>query len=171
MRPGRAIGRVCALAIVIAVVGCGGYGPRRGQPEMPLPPGVEPAPKGIKFSVKVTPTRFKVGERVVLEATLFNDSEKRFKKTFETGCAWDYQVAGADMRLVGPVRVCDALGTSIELEPGELRMIRREWSGNDRYFDANEKVTPGSYKITAGFVEGTRVIPMADPVTVEVLPR
>jgi hypothetical protein len=139
---------------------------------MPLPPGVTQAPKGLKFAVKVTPTRFKAGERVSLEATMFNDSEKRFEKTFSTSCTWDYEVATESGRIVGPARTCDATEGEIVLEPGELRMIIREWSGSERYFSGPEHLPPGSYKVTAGLMdEWQRVIPMADPVTIQILPR
>lgn len=169
MRFRRWIWRGAALATVIAIAGCGGYRQPR-EPELELPPGIEKAPGGLKFSVKVTPTRFKLGERVMLEATMFNDSEDRFERQFPTACVFDYEVA-ASTRVLGPSRMCAQTVTDVVLEAGELRMIMREWSGNDRYFDAHEPLGPGVYQVTAGLVEGGRVIPMADPVTIEILPR
>ena len=149
---------------------CAGHAPR--QPEMPLPPGVVAAPKGLKFSVKITPTRFRIGQTVKLEATMFNESAKKYEETFPTGCVWDYQIATETAQVVGPGRMCTQAFTEVTLEPGELRMIVREWSGNDRYFDAHSRLEPGLYKVTAGLLdEHQRVIPMADPVTIEVLPR
>lgn len=166
----RTIWLLCAIAIVSGIAGCGGQRPRKGEPEMPLPPGVAEAPKGLKFSVKITPTKFKLGDRVTLEATMFNDSEKGFQKSFNTSCTWDYQAAAETGRIVGPERKCEPAGGEIVLEPGELRMIIREFSGNS-YFGA-EKMSPGFYKVTAGLMdEFQRVIPMADPVTVEIMPR
>ena len=50
-------------------------------------------------------------------------------------------------------------------------MIIRDWGGNDRYFDAIETLTPGTYQVTAGLMENSRLVPMADPITIEVLPR
>jgi hypothetical protein len=50
-------------------------------------------------------------------------------------------------------------------------MIVRDWGGNDRYFDAIEPLPPGTYQVTAGLIEGGRVVPMSDPVAVEILPR
>jgi hypothetical protein len=168
-RRGR-IGRASAAVLVATLVACAGH--RMREPEMPLPPGVAEAPKGLKFSIKVTPTTFKLGQRVSLEATMFNDAEKRFERSFPTTCTWGYEVASASGRVLGPERTCEPADSQIVLEPGELRMIMREWSGNDRYFSARERLTPGFYKITAGFVdEYQRVIPMADPVTIQVLPR
>jgi hypothetical protein len=157
--------------MIMCVAGCGGQRPRKGEPEMPLPPGVAEAPKGLKFSIKITPTKFKLGDRVSLEATMFNDSEKRFQQSFKTSCTWDYQVAAETGRIVGPERKCDPTGAEIVLEPGELRMIIRDWGAGNDYFGAPEKMSPGFYKVTAGLVdEFQRVIPMADPVTVEILP-
>lgn len=164
----RAIRFAGIMALIIAVAGCAGHKPRK--PEVEPPPGIEEAPMGLKFSVKVTPARFRLGERVVLEATMFNDSEKRFEKEFPSACIFDYEIA-ADARVLGPDRMCAQAITDVVLEPGELRMIVREWSGNDHYFDAREQLAPGVYQVTAGLVEGGQVVPMADPVTIEVLPR
>jgi hypothetical protein len=160
--------RACALVMIVALAGCAGHKPR--EPELELPPGIEEAPGGLKFSVKITPTTFKLGQRVVLEATMFNDSDKKFEQQFPTACVFDYEIA-ANARVLGPSRMCAQAVTDVVLEPGELRMIMREWSGNDRYFDANDPLEPGIYQVTAGLVEGGRVVPMADPVTIEIQPR
>jgi hypothetical protein len=159
-----------ALIIAVAVAGCvGGHRGPRDEPEMPLPPGVNEAPKGLKFSVKITPSRFKLGEHVKLEATMFNDSEKKFKKDFPNGCQWNFQVA-RDTRVLGPELVCSMELTQLVLEPGELRMIARDWGGN-HYFELDETLTPGTYQVSAGLVENGRVVPMSDPVTIEILSR
>jgi hypothetical protein len=150
------------------MVGCAGHKPR--EPEMEPPPGIEEAPGDLKFSVKVTPTRFKMGERVVLEATMFNNSDRKFEKEFPTGCIFDYEIA-ANARVLGPSRMCTQAFSELVLEPGEMRVIMRDWSGNDRYFDALEPLGPGTYQVTAGLVEGGHVVPMADPVTIEILAR
>ena len=134
------------------MAGCvGGHRPPRDEPDMPLPPGVSEAPKGLKFSVKIIPTRFHLGEHVKLEATMFNDSEKKFEQGFSTGCQWDFQIA-RDTRVLGPTRMC-----------------ARDGSGS-HYFELEEPLTPGTYLVSAGLVEGGRVVPMSDPVTIEVLP-
>ena len=151
------------------MAGCvGGHRPPRDEPDMPLPPGVSEAPKGLKFSVKIIPTRFHLGEHVKLEATMFNDSEKKFEQGFSTGCQWDFQIA-RDTRVLGPTRMCTMATTELVLEPGELRMIARDWSGS-HYFELEEPLTPGTYLVSAGLVESGRVVPMSDPVTIEVLP-
>jgi Intracellular proteinase inhibitor len=168
MQSRQLIWRVCAVAIILAMAGCAGHRAAK-EPEMPLPPGISAAPGGLKFSVKITPTRFKRGAHVKLEATMFNDSDKKFEKTFPTACAWDYEIA-QNARVLGPSRMCAQAETEIVLEPGELRMIVREWGGNDRYFDANQALAPGTYQVTAGLIEDGRVVPMADPVTIEILP-
>ena len=168
MRIDRRIRIVCVIAAVVAIAGCGGHKPR--EPELEPAPGTEEAPKGLRFSVKVTPARFKMGERVVLEATMFNDSDKKFEKQFPTGCIFDYEIASS-ARVLGPSRACTQATTDLALEPGEMRVIVREWSGNQRYFDAAEPLTPGTYQVTAGLVEGGQVVPMADPVTIEILAR
>jgi hypothetical protein len=93
--------------------------------------------------VKITPTKFKAGERVSLEATMFNDSEKRFEKSFQTSCTWDYEVANESGRVVGPERACEPVKGEIALEPGELRMIVREWSSGQKYFSGPEQLSPG----------------------------
>ena len=154
-----------ALLVAVALAGCVG-GHRRGEPEMPLPPGVNEAPNGLKFSVKITPSSFKLGEHVKLEATMFNQSDKKFEKDFPTGCQWDFQVA-RDTRILGPTRMCTQATGNLTLEPGEMRMIVREFGGND-YFELDEKLTPGTYHVSAGLVENGRVVPMSDPVTIEV---
>ncbi len=137
---------------------------------MPLPPGVFEAPKGLKFSVKITPARFRLGEHVKLEATMFNNSNNKFERDFPNACVWDYEIA-RDARVIGPRRTCATIDSTFTLEPGELRMIVREWGGNDRYFDAIEALTPGTYSVTAGLIENARVVPMSDPVTIEILSR
>ncbi|HET6463757.1 MAG TPA: BsuPI-related putative proteinase inhibitor, partial [Candidatus Krumholzibacteria bacterium] len=113
--------------------------------------------------------RFKLGEHVKLEATMFNDSEKKFEKDFPTECQWDFQVA-RDLRILGPNRMCAQALSNLALEPGEMRMIVREFGGND-YFELDEKLTPGTYKVSAGLLENGRVVPMSDPMTIEVLAR
>jgi hypothetical protein len=158
-----------ALLIAVAMVGCvGGHRGPSDEPEMPLPPGVSEAPGDLKFSVKITPTRFKLGEHVKLEATMFNDSEKKFQRDFPSGCQWNFQVA-RDTRVLGPELVCTMEASQLTLEPGELRMIARDWSGS-RYFELDETLRPGTYLVSAGLVENGRVVPMSDPVTIEVLP-
>ena len=169
MRWGRLIWIACVVAVIVAVAGCAGEHAGKKEPEMPLPPGVSAAPKGLKFSVKITPTRFKLGEHVKLEATMFNDSSDKFEREFPTGCQWDFQVA-RDVRVLGPNRMCTQATGELVLEPGELRMIARDWSGNQHYFELDERLTPGSYQVSAGLFENGRVTPMADPVTIEILP-
>ena len=161
------------LPVLVAGLALSGCGPRvRHAPEPPPPPGVVAAPPGIKFSVKIKPTRFALGEHVFLEATLFNDNTRNFEQTFATSCTWDYEVTAEDGRVVGPIHPCDSMAETLRLEPGELRMIMRDWQGRDRYFDAMEALLPGTYKVTAGFVdENRRVVPMADPVTVVITKR
>ncbi len=168
MRIERKIRIVCAVVGIMAIAGCTGHAPR--EPGLEPAPGTEEAPKGLRFSVKVTPARFKMGERVVLEATMFNDSEKKFEKEFPSACIFDYEIASS-ARVLGPSRMCAQVVTDLALAPGEMRVIVREWSGNQRYFDAAEPLTPGTYQLTAGLVEGGQVVPMADPVTVEILAR
>jgi hypothetical protein len=81
-------------------------------------------------------------------------------------------VTAEDGRVVGPVRACEGGGESLQLEAGELRMIVRDWQGRDRYFNAVEALLPGTYQVTAGFVDENRhVSPMADPVTVVITKR
>jgi hypothetical protein len=152
------------------MAGCvGGHRAPSNEPEMPLPPGVFEAPEGLKFSVKITPSRFKIGEHVKLEATMFNDSDKKFEKDFPTGCTWYFQVAH-DVRVLGPTLMCTMAGSSLALEPGELRVIVRDFSGS-KYFEIDQTLTPGTYQVSAGLVENMSVVPMSDPVTIEILPR
>ena len=159
-----------ALVIAVALAGCvGGHRGPRDEPEMPLPPGVNEAPKGLKFSVKITPSRFRLGEHVKLEATMFNDSEKKFEKDFPDACTWYFQVA-RDTRVLGPTQMCAQTQTELVLEPGELRMIMRDFSGS-KYFELDESLAPGAYNVAAGLIENGRVVPMSDPVTIEVLSR
>jgi hypothetical protein len=161
-----AFARMVALASALVVVACA---PRK-SPEFEPSPGVYASPEGIKFTVKVTPSRFALGEPVSLEASMFNGGRDSFEKSFATGCQWDFEVAGDNGRIVAPSRFCTMAGSELRLEPGELRMILREWKGNDDYFGASEPLPPGRYSVTAGFVgEHTRVVPMAEPFWIEIV--
>jgi hypothetical protein len=161
---------VVVLAGALTLAACAPRGHRAPGPAPP--PGIEAAPGGLKFAVTVKPARFKPGDRVVLEATLFNDSRERFERKFPTSCTWDYEIAAMDGHVLGPVRTCKSGPDTLRLEPGELRMILRNWSGRERYFAAREPLKPGTYQVTAGFIdEHRRVVPMADPVTIEILAR
>jgi len=166
----RLIAYAGAVAMLVALSGCAGLNPPHGEPEMPLPVGTQPAPDGLKFSVKVTPSRFRLGDSVKLEATMFNNSGKRFERDFPSGCQWSFQVT-RDVRILGPAVICTQMTTRLVLEPGELRMIVRDFGGSDRYFELNDPLRMGTYQISAGLIENGRVVPMSDPVTVEVLPR
>ena len=153
------------LAVAVALSGCA-----QRVPEVASSPGIYAAPEGVKFSVKVTPVKFALGEAVALEASLFNGSRDVFKRKFATGCTWDYEIAAENGRVVGPARACATVDGELRLEPGELRMIMREWGGNDDYFGAAEPLPPGRYSVTAGFIdESMRVIPMAEPVWIEIV--
>ncbi len=132
-------------------------------------PGVYPAPENTKFSVKVTPERFAIGEPVSLEASLFNGGAEAFHKEFPSGCIWDIEVADESGRVLTPERMCTMAITKLDLAPGELRMMMREWKGNDDYFNISEPLAPGRYLITAGFIDGGRVVPMSEPVWIEVV--
>jgi hypothetical protein len=49
-------------------------------------------------------------------------------------------------------------------------MIVREWKGGDDYFGITEPLAPGRYLVSAGFLdENMRVIPMSEPVWIEVV--
>jgi hypothetical protein len=157
---------MAALAWITAVTACA----RNPAPEFTPSPGVYAAPDELKFSVKVTPPRFRLGEPVSLEASLFNGSRHAFEKKFATGCQWDYEIAADNGRVVGPSRVCTMAGSELRLEPGELRVIMRDWKGNDDYFGVSEPLSPGRYAVTAGFVDdGMRLVPMAEPFWIEVV--
>lgn len=158
--------RTTALVGMAVMTACA----RHPEPEFTPSPGVYAAPDKLKFSVKVTPARFTLGEPVSLEASLFNDSDHAFEKKFMTGCQWDFEIADISGRVLGPSRVCTMAESELRLEPGELRVILRDWKGNDDYFGVSERLSPGRYAITAGFVEAdTRVVPMAEPFWIEVV--
>ena len=74
------------------------------------------------------------------------------------------------MRVLGPEQICTQATTTLTLEPGELRMIMRDFSGS-KYFELDESLAPGAYNVAAGLIENGRVVPMSDPVTIEVLSR
>lgn len=162
----RAAGWLACAALLLAA-GCA----RQAKGPPPIP-GVTPAPAGLKFSVTVRPRRVTLGQRVHMEASMFNDSEKSFHKSFDTGCAWDYEVMDENGVVVGPVHTCaDSARAEIDLAPGELRMIVREWKGHD-YFNGPSAVGPGRYKIVAGLVDrDLHVVPMSEPVWLEIDPR
>lgn len=156
-------------AAIAALDGCAARGKRGPGEVAPSGETVVAAPEGLKFLITITPARFAVGERVALEASLFNEGEKKFQRDCPTSCVWDYEVTTLDGQRVGPVRECLPEKTELRLEPGELRMIMRNWSGRDHYFGA-ESLAPGTYRVTAGFVDANgRVVPMMEPVEVEVV--
>ena len=154
--------------IVVALMLCMSCAKKRGV-EIEPAPGVYPAPEKTKFSVKVTPARFAIGEPVSLEASLFNGGTEAFHKEFPTGCTWDIEVVDATGRVLTPARMCTMAITQLDLAPGELRMMMREWKGNDDYFNIEEPLAPGRYLISAGFIDSGRVVPMSEPVWIEVV--
>ncbi len=156
---------VLLLAIAL-VVGCASH---KG-PELEPSPGIYESPDGVRFSVKITPKRFRMGDPVTLEASLFNGGKGAFEKEFSSGCQWDYEVSTENGRVVAPHRMCAMALSELRLEPGELRVILREWKGNDDYFGAAEPLPPGRYSVTAGFVdEHSRVVSMSEPAWIEIL--
>ena len=157
------------LLVVIAVLsGCAPRGERGAGEEIP---GVVPAPEGLKFSVRVAPQRFTPGDRVLMEATLFNDSPDEYKKKFHTRCIWDYELTTLDGTPLRAARECVPQDTTLVMAPGELGMIVREWRGRQRYFNTVEYLVPGRYLVVAGFLDADhRVIPMSAPVEIEVMP-
>ncbi|HEX5133185.1 MAG TPA: hypothetical protein VFX92_11955 [Candidatus Krumholzibacteria bacterium] len=167
---GLKYGIVMATGVVWAacVLSCAPHGGRApGEEEIP---GVVSAPGELKFSVRVTPGRFTQGDRVTMEASLFNDSEKPYKKKFHDTCIWDYEVTNEDGTPLRPERACMPQDSVMLLEPGELRMIMREWSGRQRYFDAGQPLAPGRYRVIAGFLDDQhRVIPMSIPEEIEIV--
>jgi hypothetical protein len=157
-----------AIGAMAALAGCARHGERPAPVEEI--PGVTPAPGGLRFSVRVAPLKFAPGERVSLEASLFNDSEDSYKRKFDTHCIWDYEITTEDGLPLTAARECMPQDSTMVLAPGELRMIVRDWSGRDRYFNAAQPLAAGRYLIVAGFLdEGYRVIPMSAPVEIEVL--
>jgi hypothetical protein len=157
--------RCISILTIVAVAGCA---PRTDK--MEPAPGTYAAPGELKFSIKITPARFAVGEPVSLEASLFNGGHDAFEKHFASGCQWDFEVSTENGRVVAPSRMCTMAESELRLEPGELRMILRDWEGSDDYFGASEPLPPGRYSVTAGFVdEHTRVVPMSDPVWIEIV--
>lgn len=169
-RVGRHVFAVIMVCAILAIVG----GCERGvrEPEPSEIPGIYEAPKGLRFSLTVRPQTLTLGQRVYMEASLFNDSDRLFKQSAPNGCHWSYEVLAEDGHRVGPVHTCvDSASSDLRLEPGELRMIVREWAGRD-YFDGLETVAPGRYEIVVGLMSrDVRVIPMAQPVWIEIKPR
>ncbi len=158
----------CGLALLLVTIAS--CAPHKTD-DMKPSPGVYESPDDIKFSVKLTPTRFAMGEAVNLEASLFNGGKKSFDRGFPSGCQWDYEVADASGRVMTPPRMCTMATTELHLEPGELRMIVRDWKGNDEYFGIAHSLPPGRYAVNAGFIDqDMRVVPMSEPVWFEVVP-
>jgi predicted small lipoprotein YifL len=169
MKLRHALRLLVLAAAVTALAGCGVRG-KRGPGEVAPGGSVVPAPAKLKFLITITPSRFAIGERVSLEASLFNEGEKAYEQSCPTSCVWDYEVTTLDGQRVGPARECLSEKTELRLEPGELRMIMRNWSGRDHFFGAAERLVPGTYLVTAGFVDGDgRVVPMMEAVEVQVV--
>jgi hypothetical protein len=166
----RGWSQIVALGVLCALVACAPHGGKPGESEEI--PGEVPAPGGIKFSVRVAPLRFAAGDRVSLEASLFNDSEDTFKKKYPTHCIWGYALTTLDGVSLERARECVPQDSTMVLAPGELRMIVREWSGRERYFNANQPLAVGKYQVVAGFLDKDfRVVPMSAPVEIEIMPR
>lgn len=160
----RRLRSVATLLILAAALSCA------PQKDVLESPGVYAAPDDLKFTVKITPLRFALGEAVALEASMFNGGKSAFERSFASGCQWDYEVSTENGRVVAPARVCAMALSELRLEPGELRMILRDWKGNDDYFGAAERLPPGRYSVTAGLVdEHQRVVPMSEPVWIEIV--
>ena len=160
---------LAGLCLAAVLAACAPRGERPGTEE--TIPGVTPAPGGLKFAVRVAPLRFNPGDRVTLEASLFNDSEDSYKKKFKSHCIWDYEITTPDGVPLRATRECIPQDTTMVLAPGELGMIVREWSGRQRYFNAAQSLVAGRYLVVAGFLEEGRVVPMSVPVEIEVLSR
>ena len=159
-----------ALTGIAALSGCALRGERPADHDEV--PGVVPSPRGLQFAVRVVPLRFAPGDRVSLEASLFNDSEDSYKKKFRSRCIWDYELTTLEGIPLSGARECVPQDSTMVLAPGELRMIVREWSGRQRYFNAAQPLVAGRYRIMAGFLDAShRVIPMSVPVEIEVLER
>lgn len=161
------------LAALWAAAALHGCGPREKRPgELEEMPGLVAAPGGIKFAVRVAPLRFTPGDRVSLEASLFNDSDDTYRRTYESACIWDYELTTLDGAPLRAARECVPQDTTLVLAPRELGMIVREWSGAARYFNTAEPLAPGRYLVVAGFLdEDRRVLPMSAPVEIEVMAR
>ena len=101
--------------MLAALAGCAHRGERAGEGE--VIPGVSPAPRGLKFAVRVAPLKFTPGDRVTLEASLFNDSEDSYKKKFRSHCIWDYEVTTLDGIPLRAVRECIPQDTTMVLAP------------------------------------------------------
>jgi hypothetical protein len=169
--PARA--RLAVLIGLAAIAGLAGGAPRgeRAAPEEEMP-GAVAAPEGLRFSVRVAPLRFALGDRVTLEASMFNESDDDYKERFRTRCIWDYEITTLEGIPLGAPRECIPYDSTMVLAPRELRMIMREWSGRMRYFNAAEPLSPGRYQIVAGFLDADhRVLPMSAPVEIEVIER
>ncbi len=160
---------VACLCLLAGLSGCAHRGERATDGE--VIPGVTPAPRGLKFSVRVAPLKFSPGDRVTMEASLFNDSEDAYKKKFKTHCIWDYEITTPEGTPLRVARECIPQDTTLVMAPGELGMIVREWSGRQRYFNAAQALAAGRYLVVAGFVDEGRVIPMSVPVEIEVMER
>jgi hypothetical protein len=160
---------LAGLCLLAGLAGCAHRGERAGEEE--VIPGVSPAPRGLKFAVRVAPLKFTPGDRVTLEASLFNDSEDSYKKKFRSHCIWDYEITTPDGIPLRAVRECIPQDTTMVLAPGELGMIVREWSGRQRYFNTAQPLSAGKYRVVAGFLDEGRVVPMSVPVEIEVMER
>ncbi len=167
----RCVARRSGLAVIVVIAVLAGCAPRGERGAGEEIPGVVPAPEGLKFSVRVAPQRFTPGDRVLMEATLFNDSADEYRKKFRTRCIWDYELTTLDGIPLRAARECVPQDTTLVMAPGELGMIVREWRGRQRYFNTTEYLVPGRYLVVAGFLDADhRVIPMSVPVEIEVMP-
>jgi hypothetical protein len=159
----------CLMIFLLLSLACASQ-PKHTSPDRDELDEVSAAPDGLRFSVRVSPSRFRPGQRVLLEASLFNEGDDDWEKDYDSSCIWDYEITNEFGDPLRAERGCLPHDSTVVLAPGELRMIVREWSGG-RYFNARSVLTPGKYRVVAGFLdEARRVIPMSPPVEVEVMP-
>ena len=81
----------------------------------------------------------------------------------------DFQVWDSEGRVIAPFRACNAFGSSISLDGYETRVIRRQWTPRDDYYSTTDRILPGRYWITAGFVWGVRYQAVTDAVMIEIV--
>lgn len=125
---------------------------------------------GLDLFLSVEPVKFRIGDPVDLMITVYNPHPRHVEFLFPSGCNVDYEVRNSWGKVVGPFRACNAFGSSIDLDAHETLVFERHWPNDGRYFTSADKLVPGRYWITAGYVWGLSYEAATDAVMIEVMP-
>jgi hypothetical protein len=163
--------RVWCVMLGVALLSISGCYTQLRTTGVAAEPGAEPSEWPVDLSISIAPAEFAMGDTVEVEIILFNPSSEPIEMLFPSSCNVDFQIRDSFGRVVAPSRMCSQVVSTLYFDPFETRRFAQSWEGTDGYFDAVEEMKPGTYLMTAGFVEGTRFIEVTDPIPVVIKAR